>query len=279
MLWSIEHSTEFTYPAPVYDSFNEARLRPFSDEQQKVESFELLVTPETRVREYRDFYLNTVHQFEIPEPHTSLSVTSRLRVATNGSGGLARDARPAAMTRLKEATRVGRCYDFLQSSRYIDTEPDIWRLAIDATNGENDVWQSTLRLMEFVHGHISYESQSTKVHTHAREVLVQKRGVCQDMAHVLIGLCRSLRIPALYVSGYLATEKASATHAWTEVFVPDAGWQALDPVHNCQSDETYIKIAVGRDYGDVAPIKGLYKGSTDHTMKVAVKIERADTKS
>lgn len=275
MLWQIEHSTEFSYPAPVHDSFNEARLRPFSNEQQKVESFALLVAPETRVREYRDFYLNTVHQFEIPEPHTTLSITSRLRVATNGPAGPARDARPAPMARLKEAARIGRCYDFLQSSRYVDTEPDIWRLAIDAANGEDDVWQCALRLMAFVNGHITYESESTKVHTHAREVLEQKRGVCQDMAHVLIGLCRSLRIPALYVSGYLATEKASATHAWTEVFIPGAGWQALDPTHNRQPGETYIKISVGRDYGDVAPIKGVYKGTTDHTMKVMVKIQPA----
>jgi len=279
MLWQIEHSTEFTYPAPVHDSFNEARLRPFSNEQQKVESFALQVTPDTRVREYRDFYLNTVHQFEVPEPHTTLSITSRLRVATNSPAGLARDARPAPMAALKEAARIGRCYDFLQSSRYVDTEPDIWRLAIDAANGENDVWQCALRLMAFVNGHITYESESTRVHTHAREVLEQKRGVCQDMAHVLIGLCRSLRIPALYVSGYLATEKASASHAWTEVFVPGAGWQALDATHNRQPDETYIKIAVGRDYGDVAPIKGVYKGTTDHTMKVTVKIQPAAAKS
>ncbi len=94
-----------------------------------------------------------------------------------------------------------------------------------------------------------------------------------DMAHVLIGLCRSLRIPALYVSGYLATEKASATHAWTEVFVPGAGWQPLDPTHNRQPDESYIKIAVGRDYADVPPFKGAYKGTTEHKMSVAVRIE------
>jgi transglutaminase-like putative cysteine protease len=90
----------------------------------------------------------------------------------------------------------------------------------------------------------------------------------------MIGLCRSLRIPALYVSGYLATQAASATHAWTEVFVPGAGWQALDPTHNCQPDETYVKIGVGRDYADVAPVSGTYKGTTDRTLSVEVKIEK-----
>src|SRR5947207_14827633 len=104
--------------------------------------------------------------------------------------------------------------------------------------------------MNFVHGHVAYQSKSTQVHTHMREVLAQRRGVCQDFAHVMLGLCRALRIPALYVSGYLATEAASATHAWTEVFVPGLGWQPLDPTHNRVPDEMYVKIGVGRDYAD-----------------------------
>jgi transglutaminase-like putative cysteine protease len=273
MRWNIEHMTRFTYASAVRDSFNEARLLPFATEHQKVDAFELRVTPETKIREYKDFYLNNVHHFEIPEPHDHLTVASRLQITTHPPTGLPRDARTAPMAALKDAIRVGRCYDFLQNSRYVDTTPETWRLAIDAADGEDDVWQCAWKLANFVHGHVSYESHSTRVHTHMREVLERKRGVCQDMAHVLIGLCRSLRIPALYVSGYLATEKASATHAWTEVFVPGAGWQPLDPTHNRQPDESYIKIAVGRDYADVPPFKGAYKGTTEHKMSVAVRIE------
>jgi transglutaminase-like putative cysteine protease len=89
---------------------------------------------------------------------------------------------------------------------------------------------------------------------------------------VLIGLCRALKIPALYVSGYLATETASATHAWVEVLIPGAGWRALDPTHNGQPGETYVKVAVGRDYADVAPVTGNYKGTTDRKMTVNVTI-------
>jgi transglutaminase-like putative cysteine protease len=92
----------------------------------------------------------------------------------------------------------------------------------------------------------------------------------------MIGMCRSLKIPALYVSGYLATESASATHAWVEVFVPGHGWRALDPTHNRQTDDTYIKIAVGRDYADVAPVSGHYRGTLDRVMKVDVKISPVD---
>ena len=130
--------------------------------------------------------------------------------------------------------------------------------------------------MEHVHGTLTYQPNSTHVHTHMRDVLSQRRGVCQDFAHVMIGLCRSLRIPTLYVSGYLATQAASATHAWTEVFVPGVGWQGLDPTHKCQTDETYVKIAVGRDYADVAPVSGTYKGKTERTLSVQVKIARSN---
>ena len=101
-------------------------------------------------------------------------------------------------------------------------------------------------------------------------MLRDKQGVCQDFAHVTISLCRALKIPALYVSGYLATENASATHAWMEVLIPGVGWRSLDPTHNRQTDENYIKIAVGRDYADVPPVTGNYKGTTQRQMQVQV---------
>jgi transglutaminase-like putative cysteine protease len=105
-----------------------------------------------------------------------------------------------------------------------------------------------------------------------RDVIVQRSGVCQDYAHFLIGLCRSVKIPARYVSGYLATETANATHAWVEVFIPGLGWRALDPTHNCQINEAYVKIGHGRDYADVPPVTGNYHGTLERTMVVEVKI-------
>jgi transglutaminase-like putative cysteine protease len=118
-----------------------------------------------------------------------------------------------------------------------------------------------------------YRPGSTSVHTHMRDALARRNGVCQDFAHVMIGLCRSMKIPALYVSGYLSIETANATHAWVEVFIPGIGWRGLDPTHNQQTDGRYVKIAVGRDYGDVPPVTGTYKGTVDRQLKVEVKIE------
>lgn len=274
--FEILHRTHYAYAAPVRESFNEVRLQPPSTDGQSVHSFLLKVLPAARLRHYYDLYSNCVHHFELPEPHATLLVESRLHLTTHLRNRLPPDARPAPMSQIKEAIKVDRCYDMLQASRYVDLSPETWRLAVDATAGEDDAWQTALRLMRFVHAHLTYECKSTHVHTTMRDVLQLRRGVCQDYAHVLLGLCRTLRIPALYVSGYLATEVASATHAWVEVFIPGMGWQGLDSTHNCLPNENYVKIAVGRDYADVPPVSGAYKGTTERTMTVEVKISRRE---
>lgn len=275
MKWEIIHRTSYAYASPVRDSFNEARLQPFSDEWQTVENFLLKVLPAARLRHHHDFYSNVVHHFEITEPHSSLLVESHLRVMTKPRPLLAATETPWPLARIGEAAGESRVFDFLQESRFVELSPEVWRLALDMTDGVADTWQAALALMKFVHGQFKYEPNSTSVHTHMRDVLRERRGVCQDFAHVMIGLCRTLKIPALYVSGYLATEAASATHAWVEVLIPGIGWRALDPTHDRQADETYVKIAVGRDYADVPPLTGNYKGTTDRQMQVQVSIKAA----
>jgi transglutaminase-like putative cysteine protease len=272
MHWEISHRTQYTYASPVRDSFNEARLQPFSDEWQSVDYFLLKILPAARLRHHHDFYSNVVHHFEIAEPHSILSVESNLRVTTRPRPVLEESATPWLLARIEEAAREPRVFEFLQESRFVDLSPETWRLALDAIQGFTDTWQAALALLKFVHDFLKYESNSTTVHTHARDVLRDKRGVCQDFAHVMLSLCRSVKIPALYVSGYLATEIASATHAWVEVLIPGVGWRALDPLHNRQTDETYVKVAVGRDYADVAPLTGNYKGTTERQMQVQIAI-------
>jgi transglutaminase-like putative cysteine protease len=272
MKWEILHRTRYEYAAPARDSFNEVRLQPFSDEWQSVDHFLLKVLPAARLQHHHDFYSNVVHHFEIAEPHATLLVESQLRVTTRPRPGRADTETPFPLARIGEAVGAARCFDFLQESRFVELSPEVWRRALDVIDGVPDTWQAALRLMQFVYRELKYQSNSTSVHTHAREVWRDKRGVCQDFAHVLLGLCRAVKIPALYVSGYLATETARATHAWVEVMIPGWGWQPLDPTHNCQPGESYIKIAVGRDYADVAPVTGNYRGSRERRMDVTVDI-------
>ena len=273
MRWEIHHRTRYDYAAPVRDSFNEVRLKPVTTRQQRLDSFALQVSPAAKMDHYSDFYSNSVSHFDIPAPHMLLEIESRSLVTTFPIEPLAADAQPAALEEAAQAALTERCFDFVQESRFVDTQPNTWRTAVDAIQGISDAWQASLAIMRFVHGHLQYTPQSTHVHSHTREVLASRRGVCQDFAHVMISLCRSVKIPALYVSGYLATERASATHAWMEVLIPGLGWRALDPTHNRQTDETYVKVAIGRDYADVPPVSGTYRGSAEKKMTVEVRIK------
>jgi transglutaminase-like putative cysteine protease len=272
MKLDILHRTRYVYASLVRDSFNDVRLEPPSIPEQTVQSFLLRVLPAVRMKHYTDFYSNWVHHFEIPEAHSYLLIESQSQIITHWPKPIAEDARLCPLEKIGEAQNIERCFDFLQTSRYVEMEADAWRVALDATDGQTDVWQAALALMRFTHGFLKYEPNSTHVHTHMSAVIKDRRGVCQDFAHLMIGLCRSVKIPARYISGYLATEAASATHAWVEVFIPGTGWRALDPTHNRQIDETYVKIGHGRDYGDVPPVSGNYRGTLERTMEVEVKI-------
>jgi transglutaminase-like putative cysteine protease len=276
MKWDILHRTRYSYASPVSHSFNEVRLKPFSNEEQTLETFLLKVLPATRLTHYLDFHSNVVHHFEINEPHTTLEVESKLRMATHPRPPLLDTAELWPLARIGEALQGTRCFEYVGTSRFIDDSPDTWRLAVEATHGLTDAWQASLAIMRFVKEHIKYVSASTSVHTHIQDVLRNKQGVCQDLAHVMIGMCRAMKIPALYVSGYLATEEASATHAWMEVYIPGIGWRGMDPTHNRQVDDQYVKIAVGRDYADVPPVAGTYRGTVERKLQVEVKIEKAE---
>lgn len=271
MKYDILHRTRYTYASPVRDSFNDVRLQPMPIPEQTVESFLLKVLPAARLTHFTDFYSNWVNHFEIIEPHSYLLIEAQSRVVTQPPPPLPAVAL-CPFDQIKEAPSIERCYDYLQASRFVELSPEAWRLALDATVGVNDVWLTVLALMKFIHGFLKYESNSTHVHTHMNDVLKDRRGVCQDFAHLMLGMCRSLKIPARYVSGYLATESASATHAWVEVFIPGHGWRGLDPTHNCQIGETYVKLGNGRDYADVSPISGNYRGTLERKMEVEVRI-------
>ncbi|HTX21420.1 MAG TPA: transglutaminase family protein [Candidatus Aquilonibacter sp.] len=278
MKYDILHRTRYSYAAPVRDSFNDVRLQPMPIPEQTVESFLLKVLPAARLTHFKDFYSNWVNHFEIFEPHSYLMIEAQSRVITHPPAPLPAE-KLCSFEQMREAPNIERCFDYLQASRFVELSPEAWKLALDATDGVDDAWLAVLALMKFVQGFLKYEPNSTHVHTHMNQVLKDRRGVCQDFAHLMIGLCRSLKIPARYVSGYLATESASASHAWVEVFFPGQNWRAFDPTHDCQINETYVKIGHGRDYGDVPPVSGNYRGTLERTMKVEVKISPVGSES
>jgi transglutaminase-like putative cysteine protease len=274
----VVHRSAYRYAAPVTQNLNEVRLKPVSADGQICESFALDIKPVCRLSSYVDFYFNYVQFFEVQDTHDSLSIESVSVVTTTNERRLPCDATTAPLTRLPETLRLEQCYDFTQPTSLVANSPEVWRLAVDACMGQSDIWQSSVAIMRFIHSRFTYDPSATNVNTHMIEVLQQQRGVCQDFAHVMLGMCRAMRIPARYVSGYLYNGPADqltgaqASHAWCEVFVPDLGWRALDPTNNQPADERYIKVAVGRDYADAAPIKGNYKGTADRELAVEVQV-------
>ena len=276
------HRTRFKYGADVRESFNEARLQPVTTGGQVCQSFVLKVLPTARLSHYLDFHLNYVHLFEVTEPHTELTVEANSVVTTVAGPALEAAITPAPLAEIGACLRLDRCYDFLQSSTYVEVGAELWRLAVDATDGQTDAWQAAQAIMRHIHREFRYQPAATHVHTHMRDVLQARAGVCQDFAHVMIGLCRALKIPARYVSGYHYNgpadqlKGAQASHAWVEVYVPGHGWCGLDPTNDRLADGHYVKVAAGRDYADVSPLKGTYRGTAKRQLSVDVLVTRLE---
>lgn len=280
----IVHRTEYRYSSAVSENFNEVRLQPVSDEVQECHRFSIVTTPQAPVRRYHDLHLNLVDHFYIGDPHSELVVETQSTVTTSGVPPRAATAR-FPLSRIGECLRLERCYDFLQMSEYVSLDVAVWRLSRDAIEGIDDTWEAAQSMMRFVHGSFIYDPTATTVHTRMMDVLGSRRGVCQDFAHVLVGMCRAVKIPARYVSGYLYVGDSRtlrgdlASHAWVEIFLPGIGWLPLDPTNNCIAGHHHVKVAVGRDYADAAPIRGNFKGRASQSMEVQLRITRLDPDS
>jgi transglutaminase-like putative cysteine protease len=275
------HRTHFSYRAPVRDSLNEVRLQPTDTPEQRVHAFELKITPQAQPKHQLDFYHNHVHRFDLLSPHQELAVEaiSSIETLAPAPPGAAAATPLATMSRCIE---MDRCYDFLQSSAYVPLDDPTRELARTLTATHDTAWDATLAIFDFIHNEFRYQPAITNVHTKSSEALRLRCGVCQDFAHVMIGLCRTLLIPARYVSGYLYNgpadqlRGAQASHAWIEVFLPGRGWIGLDPTNHQLTNERHVKIAIGRDYADVSPLRGTYRGTSQRTLKVDVLVSRLD---
>lgn len=277
----VHHRTEYHYPTPVTDSVNELRLRPASGRWQTCEAAFITVLPPARLTHYEDLNANQVHHFEITPPHQRLVIDSRVTVTTREKVDFGRLPYGFLHRNLARCRMIEECHPFLQDSAYIERTPAVWRQALDVQAGSEDVFETSYAIMEHIFRSYTYRSGSTTVSTHASEVIERRTGVCQDFAHAMVALCRAIGIPARYVSGYFfdATRDhhlrgSEASHAWVEVYIDGAGWIGLDPTNNQVVDSTYIVVATGRDYREVAPVIGTFFGSGRSALSVRVRVER-----
>ena len=277
MNYTIRHVTKFVYEVPISESVMETRMQPLSDASQRCIRFNLSTQPPARVRIYQDPEGNTVHHFSIPGHHSRLTVTAEAFVECSPLGELPDSLGPGAWDRLDAATADGRFFDMLNASAFAKPTDLLAKLALELGLGRTWDPIRTLRMvMADLHQRFQYTPKSTRVDSPIDEALSTRQGVCQDFAHVMIALVRQIGIPCRYVSGYLfepGEERQSldgATHAWVEAWLPDLGWVGVDPTHNSLAGEHHIRVAVGRDYADVPPTRGVFKGSSGVKSELAV---------
>ncbi|WZO98010.1 transglutaminase family protein [Isosphaeraceae bacterium EP7] len=282
--YAIRHVTRYRYSTPIGESVMEVRMQPRSEGSHRCWDFQLSSAPRAKVASYRDSLGNHVHHFDIPGRHTKLTITAESVVEiapTPEPVGIG----PEAWDALDALAESGREWEMLRPSKFSRSSPllEEFALEINLCRGE-DPWTTLLGLNKAIHEAFEYVPKSTRVDSPIDLVLEQRRGVCQDFAHVMAVLIRKLGIPCRYVSGYLFHRRgdegerraADATHAWVEAFLPGHGWVGLDPTNNTVASDRHVRVAIGRDYHDVPPTRGFYKGDSRSELSVSVEVSETD---
>jgi transglutaminase-like putative cysteine protease len=289
MKYRIVHRTRYDYGLPVVLCHNEARLRPRATARQRRERFDVTIDPPPAQRaEREDMFGNGVLYFAVQEEHTSLVVTASSVVEVTAAPPRSPAASPAweeAARRVAEEpdAELREARHFVLDSPAAFVSPEVAAFAAPSFPPCRPLFEAVHDLNARIHRELVFDPASTTVATPLAEVLAQRRGVCQDFAHLAVACLRSRGIPARYVSGYLETvsppgaprlEGADASHAWFAALVPGVGWCEFDPTNDQIPAEQHVVTAWGRDYTDVAPLKGVIFGGGSHTLEVAVDMSR-----
>lgn len=283
--YSIRHLTRFRYSHPISESIMETRMHPRSDSSQHCLNFALSVSPRCRVFTYRDDLGNNVQHFDIPGEHNQLVIVAESIVEQQRLPNIPSFLAPDAWMNLDELIEAGDFWEMLLPSTFCVETPALHQLARNLNIvRRDDPLMLVLELNQRLYEYFEYVPRHTRVDSPIDEAILSGKGVCQDFAHTMIALLRQVRIPARYVSGYLYRSREDhdrstpdATHAWVEAFLPHLGWIGLDPTNNLIAHHRHIRTAVGRDYADVPPTHGIFRGKTESELYVAVQVEASNT--
>jgi len=295
MRLDVTHETRYDYVPAVEIAQHMAYLQPLNTSGQELHLHTLDISPApAQIRQAQDVYGNTRSFFSLQTPHTQLRVQSHSVVQTT--------LRPLPvssisweqtreMFRYQSGAHFNAATEFAYPSPYIPRDPEFAAYARASFAPGTGLLAAAQNLMQRIYADFTYESQSTQINTPALEALTQRKGVCQDFAHIMIACLRAMGLPARYVSGYLLTRPApgsvklrgsDASHAWVSVYIPDfpqdQRWCDLDPTNNRYGwhspGEDYVTLATGRDFADVSPIRGVIHGGASHTLAVGVTVEQ-----
>jgi len=280
MFYTIRHITRFTYEAPIAESTMEARKQPRSDGTQRCVQFGLATNPTSRVMMYQDHDGNIVHHFNIPGKHSRLTVTAEALVESLPSPVPPDRLGLNSWPQIHAMTAAGDYFEMLSPSVFARPTEALRALAAELNVSRDEDPLSLLRrLTSDIAERFAYSPKTTRVDSPIDEALAARKGVCQDFAHLLIALGRLAGVPCRYVSGYLFHSRDShdrsadgATHAWAEALLPELGWVGFDPTNNLMAGDRHIRVAVGRDYADVPPTRGVFKGNSAVKSELAVAV-------
>lgn len=290
---SVEHETHYDYTHAVELAHHLAHLRPLDDGAQRVERFDCTIDPAPAHQStVRDVFGNHRTSFSITTPHEHLRVLARSQVRLAPRPVEPGPGMPWEAVCRHLGFRVGEPFEpaaeFAFASPYVPLHAELRDYALASFTPGRGLTEAATELMQRIHQDFAYEPAATEVFTPTLDAFLQRHGVCQDFAHVMLGCLRAIGLAARYVSGYLLTQPApgqprlvgaDASHAWVSVYCPPldpafvspAGpWLELDPTNNCAAQTQHVRLAVGRDYGDVTPLRGVIRGGGEHTILVRV---------
>jgi transglutaminase-like putative cysteine protease len=293
MLLQITHQTRYDYQPDVAVAQHMAYLQPLQHPGQQLLAHQLTVSPEPAQQTMTtDVYGNARCFFSLQSSHAVLDVQAMSMVRTQANV-LPVSTEPWEALRDRLHYQANQPYDpaseFVFASPYVPRHPEFEEYARPSMKPGVSMLAVAVDLMQRIHHEFTYESESTQVNTPALTALAQRKGVCQDFAHIMLASLRAVGLPARYVSGYLLTlpppgqvklQGSDASHAWVSVYVGDLPeglrWVDLDPTNNrwgwYSPGEDYVTVATGRDFGDVSPLRGVLRGGAGHTLTVGVTV-------
>jgi transglutaminase-like putative cysteine protease len=282
MFYSIRHVTRFRYSNPVRESVMELKMQPRSESYQALRNFQIATNPRAELYAYTDHFGNAVYHFNVLREHSELRIDTSSVLEMKEIPALPAAADELEWQRYNTLNLGAEHYDLLGASTFARSSPELARFAVvhGLETPTGDTLTALKRLNTVIYGAFDYEVGVTQVHSPIEHPLEAGRGVCQDFAHIMIAIARSWGVPARYVSGYLYHRRQDknrsgddATHAWVEAYLPSFGWVGFDPTNNILASERHIRAAVGRDYADVPPTRGTFKGDAESELGVAVTVE------
>jgi transglutaminase-like putative cysteine protease len=285
MNYTIRHVTRFYYSAPIYESVMELYMQPRTEGCQRALRFDVTVMPRVSIQNYRDYLGNVVNHFDVPRPHTRLAITADSLVEIRPMPEVPDALDESTWAHLDHEIQQNDFWDMLMPSHFVQYPDGISTLAgaLNVEARHSDPLSLLRALNTAIYRHFDYASDVTKVDSPIDVALEARKGVCQDFSHIMTALVRRLGIPCRYVSGYLYTgasdkdrSRVDATHAWVEAWLPGLGWIGFDPTNNLIAGERHIRAAVGRDYADVPPTRGVFKGEAETELNVEVQVRQAD---